>query len=130
MTLTAILLTASMLAAGVGVTSVSAQAQAQESVSAPSEITVIAPRQRERSTTTGAPIETVSTSVVVNYSDLNLRTQAGQDELDNRIKAAARRACDWLNQLYPVTASGSPDCMATALDSARGQASQAIASVR
>ncbi|AGH50914.1 MULTISPECIES: UrcA family protein [Sphingomonas] len=90
------------------------------------DITVTAPRHRERSPTTGAPIETVTTSRVVNTADLDLRTDAGMKALRGRVEEAARKACAWLDQVYPLTADDSPPCVKTAVDKAMADA-QALA---
>src|SRR5512134_259549 len=68
-------------------------------------IVVLAPRVRQtgRSSTTGAPIETLSAQAVVSISDLNLTTETGRAELNRRVDDAAKRACDWLNEVYPLT---------------------------
>jgi UrcA family protein len=120
-------LTGILLAAVVGVTAgvpASAQTQGKQS-----DITVTAPRVRERSST-GVPIETVSLSRTVSYGDLDLRTEAGKKELDNRIHQAARRACDALDKVYPLTAPDSPDCMKTTLDNSMEQVNAAVMAAR
>jgi UrcA family protein len=50
----------------------------------------------------GIPIEEVSLSRHVGFSDLNLKTPAGKDELDKRIKAVAKEACEQIKKLYPL----------------------------
>lgn len=97
-----------------------------QSESTQSDITITAPRAGERSPTTGAPIETVTTSRIVSYRDLDLSTAAGKQELDKRVKTAARRACDWLDQMHPIAAQGSPDCLSTAVNSAKDQVDAAV----
>lgn len=95
-------------------------------------ITVLAPRVRQtgRSPTTGAPIETLTSQSIVNVADLNLRTPAGRDELAARISAAAGRACDWLNEVYPSGPTTTPpdsECRAEAIKRAQSQVDAAIA---
>jgi UrcA family protein len=77
------------------------------------DIVVSPPRRAERSPTTGAPIEVVSTSRVVNYRDLDLSTPWGARELRARIERAASAACDELDALYPIAADDNPDCFKT-----------------
>jgi UrcA family protein len=83
------------------------------------DIIVTAPRNRVvgRSPTTGAPIELLTTSAIVNVRDLNLRTVAGKNEARRRVEAAAHKACEWLEQLYPLDppAPNSPPCVADAV---------------
>jgi UrcA family protein len=64
-------------------------------------LTVYAPSRHERSATTGATIETVRASREVYYRDLDLSTRWGARELKERIKSAARSACDQLDEDYP-----------------------------
>jgi UrcA family protein len=73
-------------------------------------ITVYAPRHYNRSTTTGAPIETVRESRVVYARDLNLSTYWGARTLRRRIEHAARDACDDLDARYPITEDSPRDC--------------------
>lgn len=126
MTRTTILLVGSAMIAATTTT----PALADDGIGSPAAITVTAPRNRQMSSDLGAPIETVSTSVKVNYKDLNLKTTLGQKELRERVNVAADNACSWLDELYPVTADNSPDCIATALNSAKGQINAAIAAAR
>lgn len=94
-------------------------------------ITVTAPRKRQTGRTyTGIPIDTITTQSVVRYSDLNLHTQAGRMKLRHRIKAAAKDACSWLNQVYPLAvpvASRTPrQCEMNAVARAQPQVKAAI----
>jgi UrcA family protein len=43
---------------------------------------------------TGIPVEEVSLSRHVGFRDLDLTTAAGKGELDKRIKAVAKEACN------------------------------------
>lgn len=97
--------------------------------SEPGTITVIAPRTINTvgRSAIGAPIQDISMSRAVSYTDLDLRTPAGQGELANRITVAARDACDQLDREYP---NGTPDratCVQKARASAQGQIDRAIA---
>jgi UrcA family protein len=51
---------------------------------------------------TGIPIEEVSLSRHVGIRDLDLKTPAGKAELDKRIKAVAKEACNQIQKLYPL----------------------------
>src|SRR3546814_20832239 len=79
-----------------------------QSESTQSDITITAPRAGERSPTTGAPIETVTTSRIVTYRYLVLSTSSAKHELDKRVMTAPPRACVWLAQLPPLAAQVSP----------------------
>ncbi|HKT54208.1 MAG TPA: UrcA family protein [Caulobacteraceae bacterium] len=85
------------------------------------EITVYGSRHEERSMTTGAPIQWVREQRVVYYGDLDLRTRYGAHMLKARVARAAQEACDDLDAMYPVTASGSPPCERTAYRDAMAQ---------
>ncbi len=98
-------------------------------MTAEGEITVSAPRTNERSPT-GVPIEVVTTTRIVSYRDLDLRTEVGQKELESRVKIAARKACDWLDRLYPITAANSPECLGPAVKDAMAQVNVAVAAAR
>jgi UrcA family protein len=68
-----------------------------------------------RSPTTGAEIDTVRTTRVVYTRDLDLDSGWGQHALKVRIQRAARDACDYLDERYPITAQDSPDCFTRAV---------------
>lgn len=95
-------------------------------------ITVTAPRARTtgRNPATGAPIQTITTQSLVYIDDLDLRTKAGRDVLDVRVAAAAKEACDWLNEVYPATPLSVPasqaDCRTDAIRTAQAQIKDAI----
>lgn len=110
---------------------VSAAAQAGMAVDdSRASITVTAPRMRQTGRgTSGAPIQTITTQSVVYTDDLNLRTRAGKDELAARIDAAAREACAWLDEVYPMTnpATTTPqNCRADAVKQAQAQVTAAV----
>ena len=67
---------------------------------------IIRARPRGRSSTTGAPIERVTTSRVVDYRDLDVDSPWGARELHQRIHRAAYDACEQLDDQYPI---GEPD---------------------
>ena len=58
----------------------------------------------KRSSTTGAPIEEVTTSRVVYAGDLDLSTNHDMRTLDRRITAAARTGCQQLANMFPQLA--------------------------
>jgi UrcA family protein len=86
-------------------------------------ITVYAPRHyyRNRSATTGAPIETVRESRVVYARDLDLSTYWGARTLRRRIEHAARDACGDLDARYPITEDSPRDCYDGAVHGAMRQ---------
>lgn len=98
-----------------------AQAQPSYDTERPSDvgdIVVRAPRNLDRSPTTGAPYERVSASRVVRYDDLDLRTDRGVNRLKARITRAANSACDELDNTYPGSAPDDPPCVRTAVRNA------------
>ncbi|HWA60657.1 MAG TPA: UrcA family protein [Caulobacteraceae bacterium] len=80
-------------------------------------VTVEAPRVLGR-TAIGAPIQLVSTSRVVDLSDLDLSTGWGAHEMRVRIERAARDACDQLDRDYLTIDQGSSDCYRQAVNNA------------
>lgn len=75
----------------------------------------------------GIPIELVTLTRRVNYSDLDLNTHTGAMELQKRIAETAKEACKQLDTLYPMTAAdGGPSCVKKATDGAMTQARMAI----
>ena len=88
------------------------------------EVVVIAPyrHRSERDPATGAPIERVSASRVVRYSDLDLTTDWGVHELHYRIVRAAEDACDSIDRHYDVMEPGDRACVADAVRDAMRQA--------
>lgn len=87
------------------------------------EVIVRAPyRRSERDPATGAPIERVSTSRVVNYADLDLTTDWGVRELHFRVVRAAQDACDSLDRHYNVMDAGDHECVSNAVRDAMHQA--------
>ena len=85
-----------------------------------SSITVTAPRSGKWSPD-GMATETVAHSIKVSVSDLDLKTPAGQSAAESRIRAAAKKSCDWLDAHYPVVDSAS-DCVRGAVDAAMTRA--------
>lgn len=90
-------------------------------------ITVLAPRVRRDRSSGPIPTETISTQAVVYIDDLDLRTASGRDELDMRVRSAAREACDWLDEVYPMSEPvGSSSCESDAIKTAQRQVDDAI----
>ena len=93
------------------------------------QITVTAPREVHKvvgKSTAGVPIESISLSYDVTFSDLDLTKPAGVSELDRRIDTMAKAACTDLDKLYPRKPSDQ-HCVARAIASAADQKKQAIA---
>jgi len=73
------------------------------------------------SSTIGAPIEQISLSYRVSYSDLDLTTSGGKAELDKRVRVAADAACKEVGRLYPDAKPGDAACVKAAVDAAMVQ---------
>jgi UrcA family protein len=99
------------------------------------EITIIAPHVHHREigrTGSGVPVEELSLSRGVDYSDLDLSRWDDVQMLDYRIQEAAYAACGELNRQYPETLypsyqSSDSSCVARATNEGRAQARLAIA---
>jgi UrcA family protein len=76
---------------------------------------IIRARPLGRSSTTGAPIERVTTSRVVDYRDLDIDSPWGARELHYRIEHAARDACEELDDRYPIGEPDVRDCVSEAV---------------
>lgn len=94
------------------------------------EVTVVAPRlvrqELGRAPATASPVELVALTRHVSYSDLDLALHANVLELERRIEATAREACEQLARLFPLSDPKTPDCVAEAVAGARVQAQQAV----
>lgn len=79
----------------------------------------VSQREGGRSTI-GAPIRDVSLSYAISIADLDLTTVAGQLELQRRVTAAARAACDELDDmaLGNPTSPDDATCVDRAFDEA------------
>ncbi len=82
-------------------------------------------------TASGAPIEVVQLSRRINYSDLDLSTESGANELQARVKHNAEEACKELDRLYPLGTTEGPgkegkSCVKDAIDGAMVQARAAV----
>ena len=98
------------------------------------EITVEAPYHRPASAAKAAPgskelLPEISVDYKVKYSDLDLSTNSGAVELQNRVKEAATQACKQLAVLYPNSTEGvgKESCVEAAQRKAMVDANQAIA---
>mgnify|MGYP001552441322 CR=1 FL=1 len=97
----------------------------------PSEaVTVVAPPLNSESTRLNGPLEKVSLSSTVPYSDLDLRTRSGARELRMRVRDTARDVCDQLADIYPVYQAQGTSCYKTALENATLRANAAIRDAR
>ena len=116
------------LAAG-GVAAVAQASDAQQvKIEASKVVTIKHPRSGA-----GAQEETVQLSHTVHFADLDLGTNAGADELKTRIHNTATQICQQLGVIYPAGAHEANDreaCVRSAVDSAMGQATLAIASAQ
>lgn len=77
--------------------------------------------------TIGAPIEQVTLTRRVSYSDPDLTTYNGAVALKRRVREAAREACGKLDDLYPLEARQAPTCIGKAVADASRQVDGAIA---
>ena len=84
------------------------------------EITVVAPRtSREVQDRVSPPYGKVlieEGSAVVNVADLDLTTEAGMTELENRVRTAADRICNELEEKLPFGQPSTPVCIQRAVD--------------
>jgi len=68
--------------------------------------------------TIGAPILLLSLSYKVSTSGLNLVSHAGVVELERRVKATAKEACEELDKQRPLEPPSGPDCQKKAVEDA------------
>ena len=102
------------------------------------EITVVTPhtidKKRVGTSLIGAPIEEISLTHRVNFSDLDLRKQSDVAILESRVKDAATLGCKELDQLYPDSmfppVAMNKSCFQTAMDGTMPQVAEAIAEAR
>ncbi len=81
-----------------------------------------------RAPATGAPIEHLTLTWSVAYSDLDLSQHSAVVVLEKRIHARAQAVCHELDRLFPLSATGGAPCVKTAADAAMLQAQKIIAS--
>jgi len=114
-----------------------ASASAQTTYQA-EEMTIYAPHVHHRPlgrTYTGIPVDELSLSRTVDYSDLNLRRGRDVRRLQYRVQRAAYATCAELERQYPEALYPSYDesqrsCVAKATDEGMAQANWAIARAR
>ncbi len=90
-------------------------------------------REIQRLTVTGNKFLAVSASIPVPYGDLNLAQATGANELDRRVKVAARMACDQIVTAYPphiYPVIGTDDCLKVATDNGLAEAGSVIAAAK
>jgi UrcA family protein len=94
-------------------------------------LTVVAPRlvreEAGRDRATGAPAELVSLTRRVSYDDLDLKLHADVLTLQQRVESTAKKACEQLASLFPLSDPRTPDCIAEAVAGAMEQAKAAMA---
>ena len=75
------------------------------------------------------PIDVITVSHVVSYSNIDISTSSGAKVLEQRIKDAAKAACKEIDTLYPTRKpiTGDLPCEKTATDAAMVRANAAIA---
>jgi UrcA family protein len=99
------------------------------------QMTIIAPYVHHRTigrSYTGAPVEELSLSRVVDYSDLDLSRWTDVQVLDDRVRQAAYAACyrldrEYPESLYPSYQSSDRDCVARATNEGMAQARFVVA---
>ena len=77
-----------------------------------------------------APIDTISVRHRVSYKDIDVRTSAGMQALEQRVRQSANAACKEIDVLYPhrvAPVMGNVPCEKTAFDNAMSQVRAAIA---
>jgi UrcA family protein len=113
-------------------------AAAQTTYETREQITVTPPYVQHRTigrSYTGAPIEELSLSRVVDLSDLDLSRWSDVQMLDSRVRQAAYSACNQLNREYPESLypsyqssqSSDRDCVVRATNEGMAQARFAVA---
>jgi len=110
-------------------------AAAQTTYQTTEQMTIIAPHVHHQTigrSSTGIPVEELSLSRAVDYSDLDLSRWADVQRLDYRIRQAAYAACNELDRQYPETLypsyqSSDRNCVARATDEGMAQARWAVA---
>lgn len=126
-------LPATLLSLAGAVAICSTPAIAQDDEPTLEEIIVEAPWLIEREvvgrSSVGAPIEEISLTRRVDFSDLDLTQTADVGELENRIDEIARDSCAKLEELFPLstTQQDSRTCVDDAVDDAMAQVETAVA---
>ena len=73
-----------------------------------------------------APADQVTLTHLVSFSDLNLTTQSGQEELRDRIAETDRFTCEQLERLYPRQSESPARCTRQAIEDSDSQVAAAI----
>jgi UrcA family protein len=130
LTLSALLPAAAVLATGAVVTP--AQAQGDETEVIEEIVVVRAPIERRTVEPAGPgqpKTEVIELSRQVSFADLDLTRHKDVEQLRGRIQETAERACERLNQMFPVTrdgVQGTARCVKRAVADAEKQLETAI----
>ena len=115
------------IAAGLAIASAPSFAQQQE-------IIVESPRVQATRLPTHVgdlPVEVITVSHVMSYSNIDISTSSGAKVLEQRIEDAAKAACQDIDKLYPTPmrppVNATPSCEKAATDAAMIRAKAAIA---
>jgi UrcA family protein len=95
-----------------------------------SEVTISASREAKiivGHSAIGAPVEQITLTRRVGYSDLDLKSKAGADALEKRVAETAKAACEELDKHYPLLQKTSADCVKAAKKEAMVQVDAAVA---
>jgi UrcA family protein len=95
-----------------------------------SEVTISASREAKivvGKSPIGAPIEQITLTRRVGYSDLDLKSKAGADTLEKRVADTAKAACEELDKHYPLLQKNAADCVKAANAEAMVQVKAAVA---
>lgn len=114
-----------VLAAGLALGSATCFAQQQEIVVAAPRIQVA----HSQAFANDVPVDVISVSHIVSYSNIDISTSSGAAVLKQRIADAAKAACNEIETAYPNRRPmpGDKPCEKSAYDSAMVQANAAIA---
>lgn len=132
-------LTIALMAAGAALALAAPAARAQDNYDqqygpgyyGPNEdVEVIAPRFHEQSRKLNGPLEKVSLSTRVRYSDLDLADWRDAQELRYRVRSAAHDMCAQLADAYPVYQLNGTSCIRDAVRDGLVRADRAIKEAR
>lgn len=130
LTLSALLPAAAFLATGAGVTPAYAQDSGADVIE---EIVVVRAPIERRTVETSGPgrpeTEIIELSRQVSFADLDLTRHMDVEQLRGRIRETAERACERLNEMFPVTregVQGTARCVKRAVADAEKQLEAAI----
>ena len=76
----------------------------------------------------GIPFSDISVTYGVRTSDLDLATHSGATVLEQRVKDAAKLACQEISRQYPDATPSESDCAKSAAEKAMSQVKQLVAS--